>query len=457
MSESTPTVLVVDDEPAMREVLETRLEGWGYRVLLAADAESARALVLRDLPDLVLSDVVLPGLTGIELLSALKSGDPSRPVVLITAHGSVDTAVEAMKLGASDFLTKPLDPERLQRTLAAALDERERLREVHRLESTLAETAGLGPLVGVSPAMQEVHRMVRAVAASDASILVSGESGTGKELVARAVHDLSPRRSGPFVAINAAAIPEGLTESELFGHERGAFTGATTAREGCFERADGGTLFLDEITEMPVGLQTRLLRVLEEGRLTRVGGSRPIPFSVRVVAATNREPAAAVEGGRLRRDLYYRLNVFHIALPPLRDRGDDVILLAHHFLRVFNDKHGMDVRGFDDGARELLRGFTWPGNVRELRNLVERAVILAGRGWIEPAHLPPDLRRPSSAPGEIVAVPVDATVAEAERLLILDTLERVGHNKAEAARRLGVDVKTIRNKLRQYRRADAEP
>jgi len=281
-------------------------------------------------------------------------------------------------------------------------------------------------------------------------LIITGESGTGKELVARAVHELSGRRSAPFVAVNAAAVPEGLFESELFGHEKGAFTGAIAARAGCFELAHNGTLFLDEITEMPVALQPKVLRVLEDGRVRRLGGREEFAFDVRVVAASNRELDAAVASGRLRHDLYYRLAVFTLALPPLRERRDDVPLLTQHFVRQFNRKHGADVEGASMSTLALFEGYGWPGNVRELRNVLERAVILARSGWIEPTHLPAFLQRPAADAGDAVVIPAGATAAEAERLLVLATLERVGGNKAEAARRLGLDVKTIRNKLRAW-------
>jgi len=443
-------VLVADDEAAMREVLEMRLAEWGFDVVLAADGEQARQAAATERPDLVITDIVMPGLTGLQLLATLKEGDAARPVILVTAYGTIDEAVEAMKRGARDFLTKPIDYAKLRAILADAAEEVEARRAAKNLAGSLDRGAGVGQLVGVSAAMGEVFRLIESVAASDASVLVSGESGTGKELVARAIHDRSARHNGPFVAINVAAIPEGLTESELFGHEKGAFTGAIAARPGCFELADTGTLFLDEITEMPTTLQPKFLRVLEEGRLRRVGGTRQVSFDVRLVAATNRDPEQAVEEGVLRRDLFYRLNVFPIPMPPLRARREDIALLAQHFVRIANAKHHTAVEGLGPAALEQVGGYAWPGNVRELRNVIERAVILAKGGLIAPPHLPPYLRL-QAAPGERgIVVPSTATAAEAERLLILETLKRVGNNKAEAARQLGLDVKTIRNKLKAY-------
>jgi DNA-binding NtrC family response regulator len=449
MPENPLRVLVVDDEPAVREVLAVRIQGWGYAVRAAADMAETERQLREFVPDVVISDVVLGDTSGLDLLKRLKAGDPRRPVILITAHGSIDVAVEAMKGGAEDFLTKPLDYTKLHALLASMAAELRQRDWVRALESRL-ERAGLAGLVGESRPMRQVFDLVATLAASDASAIISGESGTGKEVVARAIHELSPRREGPFVAVNAAAIPEGVSESELFGHEKGAFTGAVQARPGYFELSDGGTLLLDEITEMPVALQPKLLRILETRRTRRLGGSKEIPFDVRVLAATNREPLAAVRNGLLREDLFYRLNVFEITLPPLRERLQDVPLLAQHFVREFNRKHDMAVEGLRDATRELLCSYAWPGNVRELRNVIERAVILAREGWIEPAHLPPYIRAAEVGTHPVVVVPIGTTVEEAERELILKTLEHVGHNKAEAARRLGIDVKTIRNKLRAY-------
>jgi DNA-binding NtrC family response regulator len=455
MGRGTLRVLVVDDEPAVREVLEMRLQSWGHEVVLAPDAETAGALAVSETPDVVISDVVLPGISGIELLSRLKSGDPERPVILITAHGSIDDAVEAMKRGADDFLTKPLDHEALRTTLEAVAERLAGRTRTAELEESLRREPVSDGLVGRSPAMVELVGLVRTLAENDASVLITGESGTGKELVARAIHAHSRRRGGPFVAVNCAAIPDTLAESELFGHEKGAFTGADRRRAGCFERADGGTLLLDEIAEMPVALQPKLLRVLEAGVVRRVGGDLEIPFSVRVLAATNRDPRLAIDEGRLREDLFYRLSVFVVAVPPLRQRRDDIPLIAQHFVSTFNAKHGTGVSGVGEGACTRLLLHDWPGNVRELRNTIERAVILARAGWLEEAHLPPMLTRRGLPAVDGLVVPRDATIAEAERLLILEALERVGQNKAEAARRLGVDVKTIRNKLRRFREEDA--
>ncbi len=443
-------VLVVDDEPALREVLSLRIADWGYDVSTVADVAEAERVLDRQPPDLVLCDVVLPGGSGLELLKRIKRQDPRLPVVMITAHGDIDRAVEAMKTGAADFLTKPLDYPVLQALLESAASELRQQEESRTLDAHLQRQQSATGLVGQSRPMRELRRIIETLASSDASAILTGESGTGKEVVARAVHALSARRDKPFIAINAAAIPEGLIESEVFGHEQGAFTGAAKARPGVFELANGGTLFLDEIAEMPISLQPKLLRILEDGRARRLGGSREVAFDVRVLAATNRSPAQAIRDGQLREDLFYRLNVFELHMPPLRDRADDVGLLAQHFIREFGKKHGMDVEGVGDTARRLLEAHSWTGNVRELRNVIERAVIVARTGWIEPRHLPPYLQALKPGGEPTVTLPAGTTLAEAERVLIMQTLERVGNNKAEAARQLGLDVKTIRNKLRSY-------
>jgi two-component system response regulator HydG len=444
-------VLVIDDEPALREVLALRISDWGHDARTIGDALAVEREIDRQRPDLVLCDLVLPGSSGMELMRRIKRNDERLPVVMMTAHGDVDGAVEAMKSGASDFLTKPLDYISLKAMLTGVAGDLQRRRDGRLLDSRLDRQSPTG-IIGQGKAMRIVRQTVESIASSDATAIITGESGTGKEVAARAIHALSARREKPFVAVNAAAIPEGLIESEIFGHEQGAFTGATRARPGVFEMADGGTLFLDEIGEMPIALQPKLLRVLEEGRARRLGGSRDIRFDVRVIAATNRSPAQAIRSGRLREDLYYRLAVFELLLPPLRERLEDVAVLAHHFAREFSRKHKLAVDGLADSARELLDAHPWPGNVRELRNVIERSAIVARSGWIEPRHLPAYLQMLHRGSSPTLTLPAGTTLADAEKLLILQTLDRVEHNKAEAARQLGVDVKTIRNKLHGYGR-----
>jgi DNA-binding NtrC family response regulator len=443
-------ILVVDDEEAMREVLEMRLQDWGFEVRLAGDASEARALTQNWDPDMVISDVIMPGMSGLDLLRALKADRPVRPVILVTAQGSIDLAVEAMKQGAQDFVTKPLDYAKLIAILRAAENDIELRRKSQRLLSQLDQDAGYGSLIGRSKPMQEIYGLIANLSSTDASMIITGESGTGKELAARLIHQLSSRSAGPFVAVNAAAIPENLMESEILGHEKGAFTGATGVRAGCFELANRGTLLLDEIAEMPLPLQPKLLRVIEDRRVRRLGGSHEFAVDVRVIAATNLNPRAAVEEGRLREDLYYRLNVFTVSLPPLREHKSDLPLLAQHFIREFNRKHHSQVEGLRPETLESLQAYSWPGNVRELKNIMERAVILARGSWIEPIHLPAYVLDPQAGSSARIVLPAGSTAAGAEKELILRTLESAGNNKAEAARRLGLDVKTIRNKLKSY-------
>jgi len=444
-------ILVVDDEPAMREVLEMRLQEWGFNVCLAEDGIEGKALAESYDPDIVISDVIMPQVSGMDLLRDLKAGDPDRPIILVTAQASIDLAVDAMKQGAQDFVTKPIDYSKLRMILKAAEAEIDLRRESRRLSSQLERGAGFGDFVGTSKSMREVYDLIASISASDAPVLIAGESGTGKELAARTIHQLSDRSKGPFVAINAAAIPENLMENEMFGHERGAFTGATGVQAGCFELANRGTLFLDEIAEMPLALQPKLLRVLEDRRVRRVGGSQEFLVDVRVLAATNKDPRTAVESGKLRQDLFYRLNVFTVALPPLRERKSDIPLLAQAFIREFSAKHNAKVEACRGETLELLKAYPWPGNVRELRNYLERAVILARGPWIEPSHLPAFiLSSPVADSGSRIVLPMGVTAAEAEKELILRTLRLTNNNKAEAARQLGLDVKTIRNKLKTY-------
>jgi len=444
-------ILVVDDDAGIRGSLAVLLNSWGFEPLQASNAAEAMTIVEKEDPDIVISDVVMPETSGLELLRTLRAGDPHRPVLLITAQGSVDLAVEAIKQGARDFLTKPLtDLPKLKALLDDAERELEMRRKARRLTARVEEEGGLGDFVGISKAIREVYQFIESVAQRDVPVMITGESGTGKEVVARTIHKMSRREGKPFIAINAAAIPESLIESELFGHERGAFTGAVATRQGVFEQANGGTLLIDEIAEMPMALQPKLLRVLADGKVRRLGGSFEFEFDVRVLAATNRDPLKAIEEGKLREDLYYRLNVVPISLPPLRARGEDVPLLVQHCVKEFNSKHQLNIEGTNDEAMNMLKAYSWPGNVRELRNVIERSVVLAKGDWIEEKDLPPYVRNPALRAEKLVFAVGETTVADAERELILKTLERAGNNKAEAARQLGVDVKTIYNKLKSY-------
>ena len=454
-------VLVVDDEPAIREVLSLRIADWGHAVRAVGDATDAVREIDSRAPHLVLCDVLLPRSSGLAVLHRIKERDARIPVVMITAHATIDTAVEAMKNGASDFLTKPLEWDAVRALLAGVERGLREKRSVAAMNAQLDQQATSGDastigLVGSSRAIHDLVRTVQTVASSDASAIITGESGTGKEVVARAIHALSARRSRPFVGINAAAIPEGLVESEVFGHEQGAFTGASKPRPGCFELAQGGTLFLDEIAEMPIGLQPKLLRVLETSRARRLGGSREQVFDVRVLAATNRPAGRAIRDGRLREDLFYRLSVFEFAIPPLRERAEDIPLLAQHFVREMNRKHRLNVDGVREEACDILVSHAWPGNVRELRNVIERATVTARSGWIDRRHLPPYLHALKPGARSTLTLRGDITLAEVEREVVRQTLARVDGNKAAAARQLDVDVKTIRAKLRDGGRSPGE-
>lgn len=444
-------ILVADDEEASRTGLKALLENWGYEVREAADGQEALETATAFLPALVISDLVMPRLDGLGLLKTLQTELPFATVILLTAHGTVETAVEAMKEGAYDYLTKPVDIPRLRLLVGKALEKGEALRDVALMRRRLRVVWGSGKMVGKSRAMQEVYRLVDLAAPTSAPVLITGESGTGKELVARSLHDLSPRSKGPFVAVNCSAIPETLLESEIFGHEKGAFTGALERRAGCFELAHGGTLFLDEIAEMSSATQAKFLRILEEGVVRRLGGKVELKVDVRVLAATNKDALKALKDGTFRDDLYYRLNVMNIALPPLRERREDIPLLVQAFIEEFNSKYNKRINSVDEPARQILLGHPWPGNARELRNTIERAVITCDGDLIAPTHFPPGLTEPPREEGaDSVTVPVGVTVEEAEKALILKTLESVGNNKARAAGILGISLKTLHNKLHRY-------
>jgi DNA-binding NtrC family response regulator len=443
-------ILVVEDEPAEREGLARLVGQWGYEVETASSGEEALNLVETQHPAVVVTDLVLPEMDGLTLLQKLKETGRPPIVLLVTGHGTVETAVEAMRHGAFDYLTKPVDTTRLQVLLEKSIEQESLSREVNLLRHQLRQKGSFGQMVGQSRGMQEVYRWVELAATSTAPVLVYGESGTGKELVARTIHELSNRRSKPFVAINCAAIPETLIESELFGHERGAFTGATERRLGCFELTDGGTLFLDEIAEMDPNTQAKLLRVLQEGTFRRVGsGKHEIQVDVRVVAATNQVPSEAITNGKLREDLFYRLNVFSIHLPPLRERREDIPLLARNFIEEFNRQDNRQVRGMSGEADKELERYHWPGNVRELRNVIQRAVVLSGSGLIGVEHLPDNVLR-AAAPAPAPAGGSVTPIREMERDMILRALEETGQDKRRAAQLLGISLKTLYNKLAKY-------
>jgi len=446
-------ILVVDDDATSRKGLQDLLAAWGYDVSAAADGREALEQAAERAPSLVISDLVMPGLDGMGLLVALQGNYPGTAVIILTGQATIESAVQAMKDGAYDYLTKPVDPTRLRLLLDKALERTETVREVQLLRRQLRQRGSLGRLVGTSKVMQEIMRQLELAAPTDASLLVVGESGTGKELVARTVHELSPRRKGPFVAVNCAAIPQSLLESEIFGHEKGAFTGAVERRQGCFELADAGTLLLDEVAEMESATQVKFLRVLQEGQFRRVGGTAEIQVNVRIIAATNKDPVQALRDGTLREDLYYRLNVFTLRLPPLRERLGDLPELVQAFLDECNERHGRAVRGVDEGALAILRQHGWPGNARELRNVIERAVIVCPAEVIRAEHLPTPLGSVPAATPSVeggVLLPAGTSLEEAEHQLILRTLAHTRNNKTRAAEILGISLKTLHNKLNKY-------
>lgn len=450
-------VLIVDDDSEQRRLLSGLIASWGHEASSAADGVEALALVSSLDPHVIVSDLVMPVMGGLELLDALRGEGAPPPTIILTAFGSVDMGVRTVhKHGAFWFLEKPVAGGALRALLDRAGEHGRLLHENERLNRDLMQRGVLGDLVGQTPAMQAVFRMIRQVAPTNASVLITGESGTGKEITARAIHSFSPRGNRPFVAVNCAALPETLMESEIFGHEKGAFTGAIARRAGTLELAEGGTLLLDEIGEMPVTMQAKLLRVLEDLRFRRLGGQQELKADVRLIAATNRPPEEAIRQGRLREDLYYRLNVFRIELPPLRERRDDVPGIAAAMIERLNLKYGTRVTHIDAVAAQALRVAPWPGNVRELRNTIERAVILAREGSLLPQHLTAGkLSRPPMPVADGLSIPVGTTVEQAEMMLIQATLRDMDNNKTQAAKVLGISTKTLHTKLKQYRIEDA--
>jgi DNA-binding NtrC family response regulator len=446
-------LLIVEDDATARVGLQQLVTKWGFVVETAADGEEALHKTPSFGPGIVLTDLVMPRMGGLELLRRLREQGDEITTVILTAQGTVETAVEAIKEGAYDYLTKPVDLHRLRVMLDKIAERQETLREVRALRRQLRERGAFGPMIGGSPEMQQVYRTIEQAAPTSASILVVGESGTGKELVAQTVHRLSPRAAFPYVPINCAAIPDTLLESELFGHEKGAFTGAFERRQGCFELADRGTLFLDEVAEMASGTQAKLLRVLQERTVRRLGGTQERAVDIRVVAATNADPAAAVADGRLREDLYYRLNVFEIRLPPLRRRKGDLPALVQAFVDEFSARNNRTVTGTDQAVMRTFDEYAWPGNVRELRNVIERATIVA-KGSIIGLHDLPPLGGYERQTGSKSVLAPGTTVDEAERALIVLTLDHTKGNKTQAAEMLGISVKTLHNKLNRMK-ADA--
>jgi two-component system, NtrC family, response regulator AtoC len=459
-----PHALLVDDHADTLEALGALVRAEGFTVATAPTIDRARAELARHKPDVVLVDLNLPDGSGMSLIDAI-SGIGAPSVVLITGHASIDTAVEALRRGVTDYLTKPLDIKRLRQILSDITHTSQLPAEISEMRAQQEATGRFGAIVGRSKAMQDTCELIARIAPSSASVLIAGESGTGKDVIAKAIHDLSRRRLGPYLPVNCGAISPTLMESELFGHERGSFTGADRRHKGYFERASRGTLFLDEITEMPIELQVKLLRVLETGTFARVGGEEPISVDVRILAATNRSVQDAIAQGKLREDLYYRLKVFQLSLPPLRERPHDVPLLAQAFLEELGAIEGQRKR-FTDGALDRLSGYAWPGNVRELRNVVHSAYILAG-SVIDVNSLPRELGAlldvaPAAATtampddGDVLTVKLGTPIADVERRLIVATLKQHNGSKTKAAEALGISLKTLYNRLAEYQEADAQ-
>jgi DNA-binding NtrC family response regulator len=441
-------ILLVDDEPAIADWLRIVLEGEGYDVGVAGDSVSALGQMTERAFSLALVDLVLPDGDGLQLLQQLKSKDPSLEVIIMTGHSSISKAVEATKQGAFYFVAKPFDSAEMLTLVSKALERRRLLAETSDLKRRLAEQSGLGELLGGSPAMRRMFDLLESVAGSDANVLIVGESGTGKELAANALHAKSTRANGPNVKINCAALPKDLIESELFGHVKGAFTGATTDKSGLLEEAHKGSVLLDEITEMPMDLQAKLLRVLEDRQVRRLGGSRTVPVDFRLICSTNRDPETAVREGRLRQDLYFRINTVTVSMPPLRERGSDIAILAKSFLERFREKHVRPVEGIDPEAYRRLLAYQWPGNVRELEHAIERAVLVARGKEITLSDLPEPLR---AEVGSVTASqPSSGSLEEIERVSIVRALESTGWNKQAAAAVLGLRRPTLYSKMRRH-------
>ncbi len=441
-------ILIVDDEANARTALANLLADDGYNTETAADGFKALPKLDEQHPDVLLTDLRMPGMDGLELIKRAKERDPEIEVLVMTAHGAVETAVAAMQLGAASYLTKPINVPELGIVIERAMERRRLRRETSQLRERLADRDSLDNIVGSSPSMRSLAELIRQVAPSRASVLVTGESGTGKELVAAALHRHSGRANGPFVKLNCAALAESVLESELFGHERGSFTGAMARRDGRFQQADGGTLFLDEIGEISQALQVKLLRFLQEREFERVGGNETVSVDVRVITATNRNLQEAIREGKFREDLYYRLNVVTVEMPPLRTRGGDITLLAMHFLKRYSELNGKAIASFSDDALAALNEYRWPGNVRELENVIERAVVLARREIIETNDLPTSVRSERSSSAGI-RIP-GSKLEDIERHAILRTLEQTGGSTSKAAEILGISPRKIQYKLQEY-------
>lgn len=448
---ASPKVLVVDDETSLCQFMQIMLAKEGYEVTALSSGQEALSRLAQKRFDVVIADLMMPEMNGLELLSKVREIDPSLAFVVMTAFASVDSAIEALKKGAADYITKPFKVDEIKIALARLLEQKRLSSENLSLKRQLKKESDFTHFIGAAPAIVAMKKMAEQVAATDATVLIHGESGTGKEIVARAIHQLSPRADKPFVTINCAALPETLLESELFGHTRGAFTGAVKDKEGLFTVADGGTFFLDEVGETTPAIQVKLLRALEEKEITPVGATKPIQVDVRLIAATNADLEADVKNGKFRTDLFYRLNVFAIAIPPLRERQEDIRLLAEYFVKQASDKQSRPPKEIAAGTWEVLERYPWPGNVRELENAMERAVLLAKGKAIQPADLPENIR--NQAPASIVSptVPATPTLEEIEKAYIHWVLTQTDWQKSKAAQLLGIDASTLYRKIERYR------
>jgi len=445
-------ILIVDDDASHRLMLKATLSAEGYEIYEAADGEEAIKMVEEQFYDLIMLDLKMKKVDGIEALQRIKEISPAIPVLIMTAYASVKTAVQGLKLGAFDYMVKPLDMEEVKLNIEKALNYFQMKVENKVLKERLDLEFDFSSIIGKSKKMREVFEILTMAAPSDATILILGESGTGKELIANAIHQNSLRKDKPFIKVNCAALPEGLLESELFGHEKGAFTGAVSRRLGRFEQAHGGTLFLDEIGDMSLPTQAKILRVLQEGEFERMGGEKTIKVDVRIIAATNKDLEKEVEAGRFREDLYFRLSVVPVHLPPLRERKEDIPFLAEHFLKKYAEKNHRLLKGITPAAMDLLMRYHWPGNVRELENVIERAVIMSREEWITPEALPANLKKYQSAEEDesITEKLVGRSIKEVEKELILKTLEETGHNITRAAEILGITRRGLQYKLKEF-------
>lgn len=442
-------ILVIDDEKNIREGLQIALEDEGYEVITASDGSSGLDKALHEQVDLVITDLRMPGLSGEEILREVITKTPGVSVIVLTGHGTIETAVDAMRMGAYDFLTKPLDLDRLSLLVKRALKNRELVLRQRSLEQELQKSKSEKNIVTKSPAMQALFNVVKKVAPSKASVLITGESGVGKEVIADSIHNLSDRYDKPMIKVHCAALSETLLESELFGHEKGAFTGAISTKRGRFELADGGTIFLDEIGEIDQNVQIKLLRVIQEKKFERVGGEKTLSVDVRIIAATNKDLKAEVEKGNFREDLYYRLNVVHICVPPLRERREDIPLLTYSFIKEFSAENGKAPLDLETKARNVLYSYNWPGNIRELKNCIESAVVMSSGNIIRSDDLPPNIRE--SGQQNHIRLIVGTSLADAEKEIIMQTLRSQGGNKSKTADILGIGRKTLHRKLEEYK------